>query len=243
MTKYGLSVESGPQGKSTLVHVLDLLGCVVFARTTDEAVAAAPDEIRAYLRYLRRHGERSDQDAAITTEVVERITQGDFLGRGSSDIIFAAEREPLTKAQLAKYLRWLEWSRAELLALVERLDTKALARKPAQGRSLRDILLHVLGADMGYLYAALGAVKEVGQPVHAAERGELDLRFALRAEREVAIARLRGSTEAERVAPRGPRKDRTTFRRALRRMLEHEWEHRREIERRFEPAAVPDKRP
>ena len=56
MASYELFVESGPQKKTTLVHVLALLGCVVAGKTTDEAVHAAPDAIRAYLRYLKRHG-------------------------------------------------------------------------------------------------------------------------------------------------------------------------------------------
>ena len=241
MATHALYVESGPQRKSTLVHVLDLLGCVVFARTTDEAVAAAPEEIRLYLRYLARHGEEVDPKEKIETAVAEHITKGDIIGRGASDIVFAPERVALGAAQLAQYLRWLAWSRADLLKLVKWIDAKTLAKKPSEGRSLRDILLHVLEADMGYVYAALGPVKEVGEPARAALRGDLDLRVALGEERDAAIARLRSATPAERVAARGPRNDRTTFRRALRRMLEHEWEHRREIERRL--SGVPDRGP
>jgi hypothetical protein len=35
---YALYAESGPQRKKTLVHVLDLLGCVVQADTTDDRI-------------------------------------------------------------------------------------------------------------------------------------------------------------------------------------------------------------
>src|SRR5437867_8353588 len=154
MATHALYVESGPQRKSTLVHVLDLLGCVVFARTTDEAVAAALEESRLYLRYLARHGEEVDPQERIETAVAEHITKGDIIGRGASDIVFAPERVPLTAPQLAGYLRWLVWSRADLLKLVKGIDAKTLAKKPSEGRSLRDILLHVLEADMGYVYEA-----------------------------------------------------------------------------------------
>jgi hypothetical protein len=55
------------------------LGCVVQADTTDGAIASAPDAIRAYLRYLRRHGENVDPNEKIAQmcrdadEVVSRV--------------------------------------------------------------------------------------------------------------------------------------------------------------------------
>jgi uncharacterized damage-inducible protein DinB/predicted RNase H-like HicB family nuclease len=231
--KYALYLESGPQRKSTLVHVVELLGCACFGRTTDEAVAATADEIRAYLRYLRRHGDSVDPDAPITTYVAEHITEGDFLGHGSPQAVYAPDRKPVTPTELATYLRRLEWSRADLLALVDGASAKALDAKLAQGRSLRDILQHVLGADAGYLANALGAVKSVNAPINAAGRGELDVRVALHQARDAAILRLRALTPAERAFVREHPSGARTMRKTIRRMLEHEWEHRREIARRI----------
>ena len=119
---YALYAESGPQRKKTLVHVLDLLGCVVQADTTDEAVAAAPDAIRAYLRYLERHGEKVDPDEKIETRLAEHNTAGMFSGQA----IWPQDLKPLSPAALARYLRWLEWSRADLLALVKGMDETRL---------------------------------------------------------------------------------------------------------------------
>ena len=56
-TTYALYLESGPQRRKTMVHALDLLGCVAVGPTTDAALAATPAAIRAYLRFLARHGE------------------------------------------------------------------------------------------------------------------------------------------------------------------------------------------
>ena len=231
--KWALYLESGPQRKSTLVHVVDLLGCACFGPTTDEAVAAAPDEIRAYLGYLKRHGEKVDHDAPIATRVAEHITEGDFLGHGSPQAVYAPDRKPVTPAELAVYLRRLEWSRADLLGLVKGVSAKALDAKPAQGRSLRDILLHVLGADSGYLANALGAVKTVNAAVNAAGRGELDVHVALQEARDAAILRLRALTPKERAFVREHPSGARSMRKTMRRMLEHEWEHRREIARRL----------
>lgn len=233
VSKYALYLESGPQRKSTLVHVVDLLGCAWFAPTTDEAVAAAPEEIGAYLRYLKRHGEKVDPKTPVATRVAEHITKGDFLGHGSPQAVYTPDRKHVTPAELVTFLRRLEWSRADLLGLVKGTSAKALDAKPANGRSLRDMLLHVLGADAGYLANSLGAVKEVNAPINAAGRGELDVRIALQEARDAAIARLTKLTPAERAFVKEHPSGTRTMRKTIRRMLEHEWEHRREIARRF----------
>ena len=222
---YALYLESGPQHKKTLAHVLDLLGCVVQADTTDEAVAAAPEAIRAYLRYLARHGEKVDPQESIETRVAEHNTEGLFSGQA----LWPQDLKPLAPAALARYRRWLAWSRADLLALVKGFDDKRLRAKPAKGRSLRDILLHVLGADKSYVYALVGPLKPMGEPSNAAERGDLDLRVALEVARAAAIDRLGTLTPKERAHIRKAGQSTYSAYRVIRRMLEHEWEHRREI--------------
>ena len=223
--RYTVYLESGPQRKKTLAHVLDLLGCVVQRDTTDEAAAATPDEIRAYLGYLRRHGEKVDPDEKIEIRIAEHNTEGLFSGQA----LWPQDLKPLAPAALARYLRWLEWSRADLLALVKGTDEKGLRAKPPKGRSLRDILLHVLGADKSYVYALVGPLKTMGEPTNAADRGDIDLRIALQVARAAAIDRLKTLTPAERARVRKAGQSTYSAYRVIRRMLEHEWEHRREI--------------
>ncbi len=224
-TAYALHLESGPQRKKTLAHILDLLGCVVQGDTNDEAVAAAPDAIRAYLRYLGRHGEKIDPNEKIETRVAEHNTEGLFSGQA----IWPQDLKPLAPAALTRYVRWLDWSRADLLALVKGIDEKGLRVKPAKGRSLREILLHVLGADKSYVYALVGPLKSMGEPTNAADRGDLDLRIALSEARAAAIDRLKSLTPAERARVRRSGQSTYSAHRVIRRMLEHEWEHRSEI--------------
>ena len=222
---YALYLESGPQHKKTLAHVLDLLGCVVQGDTTAEAVAATPDAIRAYRTFLERHGEKLDGASKIETRIAEHNTEGLFSGQA----IWPQDLRPLAPAALARYLRWLDWSRADLLALVKGIADKDLRAKPPKGRSLRDILLHVLGADKSYVYALVGPLKLMGEPTNAAERGDLDLRVALKESRAAAIDRLTTLTLAERARVRKAGQSTYSAYRVIRRMLEHEWEHRREI--------------
>ena len=230
---YALYAESGPQHKKTLIHVLDLLGCVVQADTTDEAIAAAPDAIRAYLRYLHRHGENVDPNEKIETRLAEHNTEGLFSGQA----MWPPDQKPLSPAALARDVRWLAWSRADLLSLVKGIDDKRLRAKPPKGRSLRDILLHVLDADKSYVYGLVGPLKEMGEPTNAADRGDLDLRVALQDARAAAIDRLRALTPAERRGVRKSGQSTYSAHRVIRRMLEHEWEHRREIAARLDREA------
>jgi len=201
------------------------VGCVANGPTTDAAIAATPQAIRAYLRYLARHGEKVDPSVTVETRIAEHNTEGLFSGQA----IVPPDLRPLAPGDLARYLRWLEWSREDLLALVKGIDDRRLRTKPAKGRSLHEILLHVLGADKGYVYALVGPLKTMGDPTNAADRGELDLRVALAEARSAAIARLATLTVAERKRVRRSGQSTYSAFRVIRRMLEHEWEHRREI--------------
>ena len=114
VTTYDLSLESGPRQRKTMTHALDLLGCVATGPTTEAALAATPEAIRAYLRFLRRHGVPVDPEAPFETRVAEHITEGDWLGNGSPYLIFDADLEPLGDAELDTFLRRFGWLRVEL---------------------------------------------------------------------------------------------------------------------------------
>jgi predicted RNase H-like HicB family nuclease len=93
---YRLYLESGPKHKKTLVYVLDLLGCVVGGPTTEATLEATPDAIRAFLRFLARHGQPVDPAAEFETKVTEHIAEGIFLGNGDPTLVFGPDRLPLT---------------------------------------------------------------------------------------------------------------------------------------------------
>ncbi len=232
MTVYDLYLESGPQHRKTMVHVLDLLGCVAVGPTTEDALAATPDAIRAYRRFLSRHGEPVALDAPFETRVAEHITQGDWLGNGSPYLVFGPDLQPVTGEEVEIFLNRYHGLREELAAWAATQTDEQLDAPPGSGRTARAVLLHVLGASGGYLSAALGGAPGFSRLHSAAERGELELAEALRQSEALAAERVRASTPEERAAvrqlPKGPR----TLRKALRRMLEHDWEHLAELSRR-----------
>ncbi len=232
MPAYGLYLESGPRRRKTMVHVTDLLGCVAVGATTEEALEATPEAIRAYRAFLTRHGERIS-GSPPDTHVVEHITEGDWLGNGSPYIVFRPDLEPVTATEIDRYLRRFGWLREELAAWAASRTARQLGAQPTGGgRTGRAILLHVLATPGFYLSAALGGARGFSAVQGAAERGEVGISEALLRVRDMADERVRATTEEERGAVRERPGDRRTLRKALRRMLEHDWEHLAELSRR-----------
>lgn len=234
-TTYALYLESGPKRRKTMVHALDLLGCVAVGPTTDEALAATPDAIRAYLHFLRRHGEpgAADPTAPFETVTVEHVMEGSWLGNGSPYLAFGPDFAPVTDAEVELYLNRLRWLCDELADwAASRSDAQLDAPPHDAGRTARAILLHALGSQGAYLAAALGSAPGFSALVNATERGQWALPDALRQSAVMIAARVHATTPEQRGAvrqlPAGPR----TLRKAFRRMLEHDWEHLAELSRR-----------
>jgi predicted RNase H-like HicB family nuclease len=233
MVAYDLYLESGPRRRKTMVHVLDLLGCVAVGPTTEDALAATPVAIRAFRRFLHRHGEPVDLDAPIAPRIVEHITEGEWLGNGSPYLTFGPDLEPLTEAEIDRLLARVRWLGDDLADWAAAQTGAHLAAAPMSGgRPARAVLLHVLGAQGSYLAAALGGAPGFGRLHGAAERGEVDLADALRQSAALASKRVRATTPEERIAVRLLTNRTYTLRKALRRLLEHGWEHLAELSRR-----------
>jgi len=234
VTTYPLYLESGPKKRKTMVHVLDLLGCVAKGPTTEEALTAAPEAIRARLRFLKRHGEPVDPQAEFTTRIVEHVTEGQWLGNGDPALVFQPDLKPLTPKDAEKFLYWLEWSRTEVIELVGGLTPKQLEAEPrTTGRSIRAMLEHVLESEHFYLCSAFGRIEGLPAPGAIIQKREGDLLPWMGRVRKVEVERIWSLTPAERSQVVEHWKQTWTARKALRRMLEHEWEHLLELCERF----------
>jgi DinB family. len=233
VTEYALYLESGPKRRKTMVHVFDLLGCVAVGPTTEEAAEATPDAIRAYLRFLKRHGENIDPAAPISTRIAQHIAEtAIFIGQGSPYITFEPDLEPVSESEIETFLARFHWMREELAAWVETQSAKQLDARPQDGgRPARRVLLHVMSVG-GYLSAALGGAPGFSTVQGKAERGEISLAEGLRTVAALATERVRAATPEQRRAVLQRPKDVRTLRKALRRTLEHDWEHLAELSRR-----------
>jgi predicted RNase H-like HicB family nuclease/uncharacterized damage-inducible protein DinB len=230
MTTYDLYLESGPRHKKTMVHVMALLGCIANGRTTEDALAATPDAIRAFKQFLASHGESIEVDAPFETRVAAHVTEGVFLGQGDSSIDYVPDLEPVSLEQLALHTRHYAWLHADLLARVANLDEAALAAEPTKGRGLGRILSHVMGAETAYVRSFCGPVEGLNTPAKLVDRGEMDVREGFALTGELIVRHLESLSESDlaRTFQRG--KSLWTAHKGLRRLLEHCWEHLREVE-------------
>lgn len=232
MTEYLLDVESGPKRRTTMVHVTALPGCIATGPTTEAALAATPEAIRDFLRFLRRQGEAVDPDAPFTTRVAEHVTEGRWMGQGSPYVLFASDRVPVSEEEIARWSRWLIWLFDDLADLAAG-DLAPYEPPPGTtGRPAREVLLHILGAEGAALSAALGTAPGFSRLHGAATRGELDLAVALRRCGELAAEQVAATTPAQRAQLRDLPTHQSTLRKAMRRMTGHPWEHRAELLRR-----------
>ena len=230
--RFELYLESGPQRKRSWVYVPGLPGCVAFGPTTEQAIANTPDAIRERIDFLRRHGDDPPDPEPIELQVAEHVVERKFLGFGWQ--ISASDREPLTEAEVARELRWAEWSREELVAAARAQTIPLTESPPARGRSAAAILSHVAGSEWSYVSSNLGTLPGYSAAIAAIESAGSEPWAALAAERETLMARLRSMTPEDlaRVVEREGRPPQTS-RRMLRRMLEHEWEHALELRARL----------
>jgi len=230
MINYLLYLESGPKRRKTMVHVLDLLGCIANGPTTEAALQATPQAIRAYLRFLKRHGEDVGQkaEAEFTTTIAVHITEGQWLGNGNPTQGFAPDFLPLSVTDQAVYISRLEWLHEDLLFLARPLSSQQLNAQPKEGRPLRRIFEHVAGAEYGYLQSPLSKPAGLSAACRAVEEGP-DLPAALVRVWDLVVNRLQSMSDAERSESVPHGQTIWAARRAMRRLLEHNWEHLVEI--------------
>jgi hypothetical protein len=219
MKTYDLYLESGPQMKTTYVHVPHLLGCVLNGATTQAALNATPSAIRAYLAFMARAGESADA-AQFGTRVADHDMAGGFLGSR----FLPTDAKPLPPREGAMLMRRLAALHGELRTLTAGLSSKQLNAQPAKGRPIRRILTHVC-AEGGYLRGVSGASRIQLE----ADEGKIDPHDALDRLHALEVERLRSMDADERTGVIMRGKNPWSARAAVRRMLEHAWEHYVEI--------------
>lgn len=231
MKTYDLYLESGPKHMKTMVHVLDLLGCVATGPTTETALEATPDSIRAYLRLMTAAGQRADPDAAFSTRVAEHITEGTWLGNGSPYVAFGPDLDPVSAKDISTLVARYNAMREMLASWAESRTARQLEAAKSGSRSARKILAHVAGSGGGYLSPVVGGAKGFSALHSAIERGEAPLPEGIRRVAAMCTEIVRATTPSQRSAVIERPKEIRTLRKALRRMLEHDFEHLLELSR------------
>jgi len=219
-----------------MAHVAELPGCFAVGSTAPLAVAALPGAITRFLQWLRAHGEPLVPEAHVSRPSMVDVTVAEVREGGapfqasSKSALFTFDQEAWDDYKLERTLRWLGYSRADLLAKIEGLDEKALAsRRVAPNRTLWDTLWHVANTEFGYISKVVGGIEGIES---VSDNAPADVRERLAAVREIftryALAVPR-EKRGEVVYPTWSDQpdEPWTLAKAMRRALEHEREHTR----------------
>lgn len=221
--RFSAYVEVGGDGWCT-VWVGELLGFFLNEPSEKQAMARLPDGIRAYLRWLRRHGEQIDAPRRIRLAVAEREVHRAAMRYGGYKALFSCDRPPVTKADIEKAIRWMGYMRADLLGLVGLLAPGAMTwRRRPGGRTIERHLRHIASAERWYLQRFPCRWQRLARAVDPIER--------LHRMRQVVIPRLRALTAEERAQIVKPEHSWWSRRKMLGRFLYHERYHIRTIAR------------
>jgi uncharacterized damage-inducible protein DinB/predicted RNase H-like HicB family nuclease len=235
---YRLYVEVGKNG--AMAHVAELPGCFSVGSDAARAVGNASREIRDFLLWLRSHREPLVPEAHVSRPtmadlyVAEVRQSGAPLQGGSYAALFPHDEEAWSDEKLERTLRWLSYSRADLLAAIEGLSEEEMhSRAIDTQRSLHRTLMHVANAEYGYTDRFAGPLE--GRTA-VTETEPSKVRERLAAVRDLLVTSARGVPQEERgktiFAEWAWRPDEPwSLAKSLRRALEHEREHLREIQR------------
>ncbi len=221
-----------------MAHVAELPGCFAVGSDASRAVAGIPKAIVAFLAWLRKHREPLVPEALVSRPsmadlyVAEVISDGAPLQAGSHAAIFECDQITWNDDKLERTLRWLNYSRANLLSSVEGLDETALkSRRLTHDRTLWDTLCHVANAEYSYINRIAGPL-EGKESITLTEPSDVRERLAaIRAMLETHARALSPDKRTEIIYPAwATRPDEPwTLQKALRRAIEHEKEHVGEI--------------
>ena len=160
--RFRVGIENNNEGIRSIAWVLDYPGCFAYGGDEQEALANAFIAIREYARWIGKH-EKSwiPIDAEIEPHVEQVWTDYTINeafdrveGDGFYDVesFFEHDWKPLTATDIERGLKLLAWSRADLLAVLEKLTPEQWTHKKDGERwDIAGIVNHIGGAEWWYL--------------------------------------------------------------------------------------------
>jgi predicted RNase H-like HicB family nuclease/uncharacterized damage-inducible protein DinB len=233
---YTVYVEAGSGG--ALAHVAELPGCFAAGSSAPLAVASVPTAITDFLGWLKAHREPLVPEAIVSRPSMNDLSVAEVRGggapvkAGSRAALFDFDKMAWDDYKLERTLRWLSYSKGDLLSKIEGLGERELkARHMTPDRTVWDTLWHVANAEFGYIDQVVGPLEGVEgvtdtEPSDVRERLDVVREIFMRHARDVPSEK-RGEVILPRWAERPD--EPWTLAKALRRALEHQLEHLREL--------------
>ncbi|MBN1536020.1 MAG: DinB family protein [Anaerolineales bacterium] len=160
--KYRIGVENGFEGK-TLIWVLDHPGCFTTAEDADSAIEKTHEAILQYAAWVAQHERKPWVDSTNIRLVIEETWQTyrinekyALVPKGKSgyevNAWFLDDWKPLTRQEIQRGYKLLNWSRQDFLELIQDLPPHILDfQSPGERWSIRGIIRHVGIAEWWYL--------------------------------------------------------------------------------------------
>lgn len=160
---YSIGLENGIEGRS-MAWVLGHPGCFSYGADADEALAGVAEAISSYREWITKHSDQSwlpsGEIRTHLVEVWECFTINEDYERAESgyevNAWFLRDWKPLTAQDVERGLNLLDWTRRDLLSLLDGIADSLWDYDPSgQGWSIANIVRHVGNGDWWYL-ARLG---------------------------------------------------------------------------------------
>lgn len=222
--------------KGVVLHVLELPGCFVRAKTQAEAIEFAEQVVLSYLADLKRHEPATvlPEKIELAIDEIDDRSDGGF-DPGDSAALFTVEYEPAVEALVERTFKLASYNRQDLLELTQGLSEAALHwQADEHSFSIARIMRHIGSAEQWY-YSRLVELDRLRAEWE--DDDQLALPEFLKMSRRTVEADLRalhaqgdpGLKYPEHFTTNTFRPDRQpeawTLRKVLRRLLEHEREH------------------
>lgn len=150
-------------GSDSLLYAENFAGAFTRGASREEAVRRMPEEIRRFRLWL---GEKAPEDCAV--EIVQEKSSGLQIRDADSDVLFDAEKEPLTAEEYASLKAAAMRSAEDLLALYEAFPDKNRSVLPvrrtfygAVPRTAEEMYLHTKNVN-AYYFSEIGVDADNG---------------------------------------------------------------------------------
>jgi uncharacterized damage-inducible protein DinB len=164
MDAFDIYVDTAASGR-VMAHLLEPPGLGVRFESRGVMRPRLPRAIAAHLAWLRRHGERVPTVRPDKYRIVSEVFVAGNFESGDDVGFYPPDAVPVTEDEVERYLSFAGYAHDDLLTLVQGLNDSALDwTRDQRIRSIRQILSHVVGAELWYMTRIIDDPTTQGMP-------------------------------------------------------------------------------